>query len=414
MKTILSLSWGIVFLLIAAGRSPAQPDGPANLSEPIDYLTFARGAVPLSISASDVKQPPQFTQAMRIIDGNPKGFVLVNGASSDTVIEIVYELPAPTTFDRFAVPNVLETPSPSQTFVHRIDVLGSAAAADGEYVPLASATLATHAARGRTTDLDIIARVPVRWVKLRLRGGIQMAPANTSLEISEIIGNGTQEMAPLADDFTGSWRAKGVAIELKQDGPLVSGCYDESGELNGAVIANLVYATGVDRGDKVASTFILNVTPDGSLRGVRSTNGAPFNLYAAPRAPAGGKPICPAPPSSKIGCGSILHGIRFAFDSAEIQPESDPVLARLYAGLNKDATSSIVIEGHTSSEGSDDYNQKLSERRAQAVVEDLIRRGLAADRIRALGVGEKRPIATNEDESGRSLNRRVEVHCGQP
>ena len=57
--------------------------------------------------------------------------------------------------------------------------------------------------------------------------------------------------------------------------------------------------------------------------------------------------------------------------------------------------------------------QAGDERRAQAVVADLIGRGLASQRLSAVGIGERRPIATNNDESGRSLNRRVEVKCQQ-
>jgi outer membrane protein OmpA-like peptidoglycan-associated protein len=117
----------------------------------------------------------------------------------------------------------------------------------------------------------------------------------------------------------------------------------------------------------------------------------------------------PAPPT--LGCGSIIHGITFDFDSAAIRPESSPVLAELYKGLAADTRSRMVIEGHTSSEGTEDYNLRLSERRAQAVVADLVSRGLAGARVSAAGLGESRPIASNNDESGRSLNRRVEVKC---
>ena len=101
----------------------------------------------------------------------------------------------------------------------------------------------------------------------------------------------------------------------------------------------------------------------------------------------------------------------FAFDSAEIRPESASVLATLYESLRADSRQAIVIEGHTSGEGADDYNLRLSERRAEAVVGDLVRRGFSRDRLRGTGVGERRPIATNNDENGRSLNRRVEIKC---
>jgi hypothetical protein len=76
-------------------------------------------------------------------------------------------------------------------------------------------------------------------------------------------------------------------------------------------------------------------------------------------------------------------------------------------GLRNDSSAGVVIEGHTSSEGTEEYNLKLSERRAQSVVQDLVTRGIAASRLQAVGAGEGRPLASNDDDSGRSLNRRV-------
>jgi outer membrane protein OmpA-like peptidoglycan-associated protein len=112
-----------------------------------------------------------------------------------------------------------------------------------------------------------------------------------------------------------------------------------------------------------------------------------------------------------LGCGSIVHGIQFKYDSSEIEPASDAVLEQLYEGLRAGDSAAITIEGHTSDEGTDAYNQSLSERRAAAVRADLIRRGLPAARLRTSGAGEARPIADNQDEGGRSINRRVEIHC---
>ena len=71
----------------------------------------------------------------------------------------------------------------------------------------------------------------------------------------------------------------------------------------------------------------------------------------------------------------------------------------------------ITVIGHTSSEGSDEYNDKLSQRRAEAVVAAIVGRGIAAGRISAEGRGEKQAIAANLTEAGRSLNRRVEIAC---
>ena len=402
-----------VALLVDSATLAASPGGAPqqDIPERVDYLTFAQGAVPIRVGGAGAKQGADFEHAVRITDGDFTGFVIVNHATAETDTEFVYALPAPTTFDRFAVPNVLETPSPAQTFMRLVEVYGSASSPDDGFTLLASATLETHRARGQVTELAIDSKTPVRWVKVRLVGGIQMNKGDMFLEFSEIIGNGTQESPPLAQTFTGAWRGRGVQLETKQQGPVVSGCYDRDGDLNGTVSGNILRATGVGRGDHVRSAFVLSVADDGSVRGVRSTNGAPFRLYTAPAVPIGKGSSCPTPPAPALGCGSIIHGIQFAFDSAEIRQGSATLLDELFKGLQSDSSKSIVIEGHTSSEGSEAYNQSLSERRARAVVDDLVRRGLAASHIRAAGLGEGRPIATNSDESGRSINRRVEVRC---
>ena len=78
-------------------------------------------------------------------------------------------------------------------------------------------------------------------------------------------------------------------------------------------------------------------------------------------------------------------------------------------------TVSIQVSGHTDSRGNDDYNLRLSKDRAQAVVNYLIRNGISSSRLKAVGYGETRPIARNENEDltdnpvGRQLNRRIEI-----
>jgi len=61
-----------------------------------------------------------------------------------------------------------------------------------------------------------------------------------------------------------------------------------------------------------------------------------------------------------IGCGSVIHGIHFEFDSATIRPESEEHLVALYDGLKTSAAAAVTVIGHTSSEGSDAYNEQLS------------------------------------------------------
>lgn len=69
----------------------------------------------------------------------------------------------------------------------------------------------------------------------------------------------------------------------------------------------------------------------------------------------------------------------------------------------------VEVDGHTDSVGKPDYNQKLSERRATAVAQSLIGKGIKQERTITVGAGETRPMAGNDTESGRALNRRVEL-----
>lgn len=71
---------------------------------------------------------------------------------------------------------------------------------------------------------------------------------------------------------------------------------------------------------------------------------------------------------------------------------------------------SIKVIGHTDSQGTDEYNQKLSERRASSVVAFLLNQGLTPDKLTSQGKGESEPVADNDTEEGRAQNRRVELH----
>ena len=82
---------------------------------------------------------------------------------------------------------------------------------------------------------------------------------------------------------------------------------------------------------------------------------------------------------------------------------------RLATVLKEDAARKVLIEGHTDSVGSDEYNQSLSERRAQSVQAALFERGVEASQISTVGKGETSPVASNDSPVGRQQNRRVEL-----
>jgi OOP family OmpA-OmpF porin len=120
----------------------------------------------------------------------------------------------------------------------------------------------------------------------------------------------------------------------------------------------------------------------------------------------------PLPPVAARPCDQrriVLRGIHFALDSAELGPESGPLLDVAVEQLNECPGISLVVEGHTCALGTDAHNHGLSERRAASVREYLVGKGIAADRLTTRGLGEVNPVASNDSEDGRSQNRRVEL-----
>lgn len=115
---------------------------------------------------------------------------------------------------------------------------------------------------------------------------------------------------------------------------------------------------------------------------------------------------------SRVGEGIAVtfeSGILFPFDSSELQAEGRTNLRELAESLNKNGRTDVMIVGHTDAVGRSEYNQDLSERRARSAAAYLQAQGVARERLRTSGRGETEPVAENEDDEGRRLNRRVEI-----
>jgi outer membrane protein OmpA-like peptidoglycan-associated protein len=111
----------------------------------------------------------------------------------------------------------------------------------------------------------------------------------------------------------------------------------------------------------------------------------------------------------QVGSVSILRNIYFDFEKASFTTEAYPELNKLLAMIEQNSSLTVEISGHTDSYGSNSINLRLSKRRAEAVKDYLVKKGVDARRITAVGYGETKPLASNDDEDeGRELNRRVE------
>lgn len=128
-------------------------------------------------------------------------------------------------------------------------------------------------------------------------------------------------------------------------------------------------------------------------------------------------PACKTPaPGERIslgGCGSgdviVLRGVNFEFDRANLTVNARTILDDVAAELHKYPDIAVEISGHTDAKGSDSYNQNLSDDRAHSVVGYLEAKGIDASRMSSVGLGESKPVADNETDEGRELNRRVEL-----
>lgn len=99
----------------------------------------------------------------------------------------------------------------------------------------------------------------------------------------------------------------------------------------------------------------------------------------------------------------------FAFDSAKLSASADAALTPIVERLKADSTEKVRIAGYTDSTGSEAYNMKLSERRANAVAAYFEAHGISCDRIETRGFGESHPVASNATAAGRQQNRRAVV-----
>jgi OOP family OmpA-OmpF porin len=104
-----------------------------------------------------------------------------------------------------------------------------------------------------------------------------------------------------------------------------------------------------------------------------------------------------------------VDGIFFDSGKADLKPESQQALGEIVKLLKADPTLKVFVVGHTDNVGGADGNMKLSAERAQAVVQALVKGGVEAGRIKSFGNGPYAPVASNDQESGRAKNRRVEL-----
>ena len=187
-------------------------------------------------------------------------------------------------------------------------------------------------------------------------------------------------------------------------GAIESSAWAAGGAAAGAIAGGLIcYAQdGDEDGDGVFDRR--DNCPNTPADKVAGHNGCPAPSYPQ---------VAESPPPAAQDEVIVLSDqgdVLFAFDSAELTPAAQSALTEIAGRLSGASMVSVNVVGHTDSVGSEDYNQRLSERRAMSVKDYLASQGVPRDKLTAEGLGENQPVADNDSEEGRAKNRRVEIH----
>jgi len=184
----------------------------------------------------------------------------------------------------------------------------------------------------------------------------------------------------------------------------------QKGSLDVAVFGRNLFdekyrASGVD----FSSTFGWAINGYGDRRTFGL--GLSYHFSASESVPAPPAPVAQAaPPPPPVKKKIVLRSVHFDFDKATLKAEAKPILDEAVQVLKHEGSVDIIVEGHTDSVGTEQYNLGLSRRRAETVRSYLVRYGVAPSRITADGLGESKPVASNDTADGRAQNRRVELH----
>ncbi|MGD8389599.1 MAG: OmpA family protein [Desulfobacteraceae bacterium] len=372
-----------------------------------DLLDLASGAVLLSSTESYDED----WAALLVLNGTPKGgWCSPEGKAFPH--KFVLELSSEHRITEFCIDNTHAQESGYPGISARALRLSTSSVSSKEGFQLAHKG---EAAKGKRSCFTLDPPVQGRWLKLEILSNWGN-PAYTEMMELEAYGEGTGRLTDQAP-VNGVYKTNFNLMWLQQSGTDVEGCYDwDNGTLTGSTDGRVIRFQWVEDGPQIG-TAVMVLTADGSvLNGLWYEQGVYRGLWFGNRALKAEVPACRALiKDNAIGHSldtmgrAILYGIYFDYDSATLKPSSMNTLQQVLSALSARPEMKLVIEGHTDSQGSDDYNLDLSKRRAESVKTWLTDKGIAENRLEARGYGESRPVADNRQPDGRALNRRVEI-----
>jgi len=378
---------------------------PLTAAEKLDVLDIASGAVVLTATSEYNEK----WAALLLLNGTPDtGWC--SGENKAYPNTIMMELSRQFQLTEFVIDNTKAQESNYPGISARKFELYASTQSSAEGFNL---VYSGEAAKGERKVFVLDKPAKAHWLKLVVLSNWGHALYTEIMELEaygEAIGAALQQR-PISDVYDTNYQL----LRLEQYGNTIEGCYDwDNGTLSGTTDGRVIRFQWIEDGPSIG-TAVMVLTADGNfLNGLWYEGGAYRGLWYGTRVTDGRQTLCvtqkDAIGSSLDAVGrAIIYGIYFDFDSATFKPESFETLERILKAVQSRPTRKLTIEGHTDSQGSDKYNLKLSQQRAQAVVDWLVQKGVEASRLKAKGYGESRPVADNNKPDGRELNRRVEI-----
>ena len=392
----------VAVVVLLAGAAAAQKPAGTRL----DLLDLASGAMVVSASS----EYGGAWSATRLVDGGTEaGWCSEQGKATPNAI--VVELAQPFAIRALAVDNTgAQESGYAGISARQIVVSGSTTSATAGFAEIVT----IEAAKGGRKEVALGKPATAQWLRFEVRTNWGHAEYTELMEL-EAYGDPVGP-APKVN-VAGVFETNYGIMRLEQDGVTVRGCYDccSIGQLTGNLDGRVLrFEWREDEGADVGTAMMIVSSAGDALNGVYFRDGQLNGEWSGHRV-TGREAECTVARGSglaekleKTG-KAVLYGIYFDPDSAVLKPESERALADVLAVLKAKETLRLQIAGHTDSTNTDEYNLKLSQQRADAVVTWLVGHGVTASRLAAKGFGEAQPVADNKTAAGRALNRRVEV-----
>lgn len=428
-KSLLRTSWwwGLVMTVFLASAPLLADQGK-------DLLDLESGALALSATT---QFGGRWNVHSLLIGSNTSGWSSARGRPYPN--DFVFELPRQYLLKSFVVDNTGAEESSFRGISGRHFVLSGSTTSHEEGFDL---ILEGEAARGDRKVFLLEEPTEVRWLKLEVLSNWGNRHHTQLMELEaygEPAGEVTQEKP-----IQGIYATNFGLMRLEQSADVVIGCYDaDNGTLSGRTDGRVLKFHWWENGPSSGLAFMVLSSDGNFLNGLWYKGGQVKGLWHGRRVDDERQPRCQVPgldalvtsiydtslsvPKEKTSSDqvkeetvseeplepristTIFPRIYFDIDSAEIKPQFKAKLREIAAEIQEQASQKVIIEGHTDSTYTPEHNLGLSLRRAQAVAGWLMENGVNGSRLKTKGFGEFRPIADNNTEKGRALNRRVEV-----